>query len=341
MTGKKRLAIYDPDSEFAFRFMELAKRLSFVDMDVKAYTQGEVLKSTALETPPELLLVSSSVWSEELRAIPSGKTVLLLEDQATEAKDLPCVYKYQAPEELLRKALAFCEEKEAVTELTTIEEGLEIIGIYSPVGRNRKTSFALALGQILAKNRSVLYLNMETFAGFEHFLSEEYDRTLSDLIYFSRQKRVDLMSKMRGITKRIRNLEYVPPVLAPEDLQDVQAEEWIRLFEKIRLQTPYEVLILDLGEAVRGLATILAACDVIYLPTRNDPLSQAKTEQFLWFLGEKAGKEIQERIHQIKLPLGQSNRTGRDFFAELAEGELGELIREEGMEGRTICRQKG
>lgn len=339
--GKKLLAILDPDSEFAFRFMELAKRLTFVSMDVKAFTKEEHLRSIAEKSPPDLLLVSSAVWSEEMRSIPSWKTVLLLEDQELPVPDLPGVYKYQAPEELLRKALGFCEEKERKERPTAVPGKLEIIGIYSPVGRTRRTSFALALGQILANNRAALYLNLETFAGFEAFLSEQYDRTLSDLLYFSRQKEVDLQSKLRGITRRLHSLEYVPPVLSPEDLQMVDAEEWLDLFEKIRVQTSYEVLLLDLGDAVQGLPTVLAACDRIYLPIRSDPLSLAKTDQFLWYLREKLGEDVEERVSRIRIPFGQSSSTGKDYFLELPESELGEMIRKELMEGGSLCRQRG
>ena len=47
-----------------------------------------------------------------------------------------------------------------------LKKTMVIIGVFSPLGRCLKTSFALALGQILAKERAVLYLNLESYSGF-------------------------------------------------------------------------------------------------------------------------------------------------------------------------------
>lgn len=326
---RKIFAICDPDQEFVFRFMEFAKRRCPVSMDVKAFTSEEHLCLMAETRVPDLLLVSSTVLTMEIRNISAENLVVLAEEQGEEIEGLPCVYKYQAPEELLRKTFELCEREEPQIKGKLNKEGMEIIGIYSPVGRTRSTTFALTMGQILAENKSVLYLNLETFAGFEQMFSEQYERTLSDLLYFGRQEQTDLQLKLRGIVRRIQKMDYVPPVFCPEDLQGTSLSEWLELFRKLKEQTGYQILLLDIGEAIQGLTDVLAACNRIYMPIRTDPLSQAKLAQFSWVLEKMQGAEVEKRIRQIKLPLCQSNKTGKAFFTELVHSELGDFVRKE------------
>ncbi|MDQ9824849.1 hypothetical protein RFZ44_16190, partial [Acinetobacter sp. 163] len=71
------------------------------------------------------------------------------------------------------------EEKKALPQqFAVLKKTTEILGVYSPVGRCLKTSFALALGQILARERAVLYLNLEEYSGFEELIGKGFAHNL-------------------------------------------------------------------------------------------------------------------------------------------------------------------
>lgn len=89
-------------------------------------------------------------------------------------------------------------EKAAHEGSPVMKKSTSVIGVYSPVGRTQKTSFALTLGQILAKDRAVLYLNLESYSGFEQILGETYERNLSDLLYFVRQENANVIHRLSG-----------------------------------------------------------------------------------------------------------------------------------------------
>ena len=59
------------------------------------------------------------------------------------------------------------------------------------------------------------------------------------------------------MTGQIGNMDYIRPIPVVQDLQAVTAEEWLQLFEQIVEKSIYEVLILDLGDSVNGLFSIL------------------------------------------------------------------------------------
>lgn len=111
-----------------------------------------------------------------------------------------------------------------------IKKTTEIIGIFSPLGRCLKTSFALTLGQILAKERAVLYLNMEEYSGFEELMGKGFAHNLSDLLYYVRQDNQNLLYKMNSMIQTINNLDYVPPVQMPADIRTTAWQDWERLF---------------------------------------------------------------------------------------------------------------
>lgn len=322
------LAVYDPDPEFVFRFMEFARMRSGFPMDVRAFTTEEHLLLTAEKTRMDLLLVSSSVLTEVVKALPVRQLVVLQENSLSPMEG-PQVYKYQPPEELLKKLWEFIQPEKDALPPSVERDGMKIIGIYSPVARCRKTSFALTMGQILARGRPVLYLNLEAFAGFEALFSEQYERTLSDLLYFGRQEGVDLGEKLRGIVRTMQNLDYVPPACCPEDLQSMQTEEWLSLFRKLEKETPYDFLLVDFGDTVQGFMTLLAACDRIFMPIRQDPLSQAKLEQFFWLLERLEDRSTEEKIRKLKVPFCQNMQAGKEYFSELVRSEMGNLAQKE------------
>ena len=155
-----------------------------------------------------------------------------------------------------------------------------LIGIYSPVHRIGKTKFALRLGQKMASQVPVLYLNLEGYSGGQYYFSEGTDKDLGDLLYFLKQERDDWGLKLAAMAVRKNGMDYILPMKNEQDLRSVRGEEWIRLLDMILEKCIYEVIILDLGDAVCGLYEILRKCDRIYTPYIHESAAEAKLEQY-------------------------------------------------------------
>ncbi|MCI8389094.1 MAG: hypothetical protein HFE63_11625 [Clostridiales bacterium] len=222
----------------------------------------------------------------------------------------------------------YSAEKAAHEGITVLKKDTYVIGVYSPIGRAQKTSFALTLGQILARERAVLYLNLESYSGFEQIFEETYERTLSDLLYFVRQENAGIIHRLNGMVRSIQNLDYVPPALSPMDIQCTAGQEWLRLFEEIDRNSNYEVLLLDLGDGVQELYQILDYCRKVYVPMRTDVLSMAKLTQFETLLRTWDYKNVLEKMQKIKLPFHSTNRTGKGYIEDLVWSELGDYVRQ-------------
>lgn len=327
--SKSIFAVCDLEVEYAYNFMEYLNQKKNIPFEVQAFTGPEVLCGYAQEHPIEILLISGKAMCDAVKQLKVGMLIILSEGvHSPDLDQYPSVYKYQSSDSVIREVMnCYGSEKSPHQKADVLKRETRILGIYSPIGRTQKTSFALTLGQVLAKKRAVLYLNLENFSGFDQLLGQSYEHTLSDLLYFTRQENVNLSYKLGGMVQSIQNLDFVPPALSPMDIQSTSYEEWHMLLNMIVQESSYEILILDLGDGVNDLFRILESCEQVYVPIRNDVISMAKINQFEHLMGIWGHEKLLAHIKKIKLPFHTTNRTGQAYFENLIWSELGDYVR--------------
>ncbi len=277
----------------------------------------------------EILLISDKAMKEEIRNLPVRQIIILSEGVHSPGLDqYPTVYKYQSSDKVIREVMAcYGVEHEVSMAQNGVIKEMRVIGIYSPIGRTQKTSFALALGQILGRDHAALYLNLESYSGFEQLMETHFEQGLSDVLYYARQENTGIVYKIAGMVQTIQNLDFLPPALFPMDIQTTKYEEWIRLFRQLEQNSNYEVLILDLGDGVADLYQILDYCTEIYVPIRQDIISAAKLEQFESALQMWDSVSVLEKIRKIRIPFYAAGKSGKAWAEELAWSELGDYVR--------------
>ena len=327
---KNIFAVCDLEVEYAYNFMEYLNQKKNIPFEIQAFTGPEVLCDYAREHPIEILLISGKAMNDMVKQLNTGMLIILSEGVHNPGLDhYPSVYKYQSCDGMLREIMNYYgADKTPHDQTPVLKRQTRVIGVYSPIGRTQKTSFALTLGQILAKNQAVLYLNLENFSGFDQLLEQSFEYTLSDLLYFTRQENINLSYKMAGMVQNMQNLDFIPPALSPMDIQCTTYEEWMTLLEMIVKETRYEIVILDLGDGVQSLFQILESCDQIYVPIRNDVISASKIDQFEHLLSVWGHTHLTERTKKLKLPFHTTSHSGKSYFENLVWSELGDYVRE-------------
>ncbi len=325
---KEIFAVCDLDASYACNLMEYLNRRRSTPFEVQAFTNVESLKSCAQEHPIEILLISTKAMCNEIRSLPISRTIILSEGEQISDLDLPFVYKYQSSDQILSEVMEYYAEDHPQPHILSAGGAkTKLYGIYSPIGRTRKTSFALALGEILAESKRVLYLNFEEFAGFEELFQTKYRTDLTDLIYFSRQKEGSLIYKFNSVVQTFHELEYIPPALSPADIREVTAEEWMEFLGELINYREYEVILLDLSGQVDDLFRILNECDRIYMPVLDDMISQAKLRQYEHLLQMLEMDQIREKTIKIRPPVQPLQADAGDLTQQLSWGEMGNYVR--------------
>lgn len=325
---KRVMAVYDVDPFYADRFAEFVNQREQIPFEVMAFTTLERLKNYAAEHPIELLLINSTVPAEEIERIDAMQVVVLADGEVMPVNgQYPSVYKYQSTDNIMREVMACYCAKPVEPSLAVIGNVGSIIGVYSPVNRCLKTSFALTMGQLLSRDTKVLYVNLEDCSGLSCLIGEEYRSDLSDLLYYYGQG-IYSWVKLSSVVYTWGDLDYIPPVRYPEDLCQVTAEEMADLLVRIARESTYEVIIVDLGQFGRKAVPVLEVCDTVYMPVKDDCVSVAKVEEFEEYLRRSGNETLKKRICRLKLPYHNSFGRKENYLEQLLWGELGDYTRQ-------------
>ncbi len=323
---KKIFAVCDTEAEYTRRFCEYVTGKREYPFEVAAFTSPEKLKQFCANEDVEVLLVSESAYDVTLKELVKGEVIVLREEEA-ELTACGSIYKYQPCESVLREMMCYCAKRGLESDAfikTGKKTQVQMIGLYTPVHRCMQTSFAVTLGEILAKEHRVLYLNFESFSGLERLLQQEFMTDMSDLIYYVANAREALVYKLQGMTQRIQNLDYIPPVFSYMDLARITQEQWFLLFEEIERLTDYEYIILDLSENMQGLFEILRRCSKVFTLFREDAAALAKICQYERLLMRTDYEDILEKSKKCKLPYIKNISFDP---LQLTYGELADYIR--------------
>ncbi|MCI8433369.1 MAG: hypothetical protein HFH83_09300 [Lachnospiraceae bacterium] len=327
---EKLLVLCDEEEEYARLLTDFLQKQRDLPWRIHTYTGIDELMRSEKE-PVMLLAVSESVYSEALQALQPLRTVILNESGVIRWKDVPCVDKYQAAEEVLKYLLQIYMEV-ADTGLPRLRQGCrtKFIGNYTPVHRSMQTSFALTMSQMLAREHATLYLNFEHYAGIGELLPDLQTLDLADLLYFLNAEQEKFRLRLQTMLRHVGNLDYIPPMKSGQNLLTVQTAEWLGLLQKIEELGEYEYVILDLSESMQGLFEILRLCRRVYTLTREDRIAKAKLLQYeqllsLYGYGDVLEKTRQPSLTQIRRLPEELEQLTRGELAALAEGLIREL----------------
>lgn len=293
---KKCFVICDSEREYAFRLSSLLSKK--IDYQIHVCSSFKEVQRIADEKKIGILLVEEGIFENQSDAV--AEVVILLSERNREGENKVC--KYQSFDEILSDILNICmEEQQQGVLKRQICKSCSLIGVYSPISRVGKTTFAIALGKEAAKREPVLYLNLETYSGWEEWSGKSEPYTLADLLYYAKQEKGNLETRIGAMTGYLDELAYIAPMEMSEDLKAVTVNEWMNLLETLRNRKIYKKIIFDFGECVQGLWDMLSMCNEIYMPVREGRISKGKVFQFEKNLRLLGREELLEKIVRIQL----------------------------------------
>lgn len=319
------LALCDREEEYARHMSEYLKAHKEAPWKIHTYTDVEELKSFALSTPIELLVVAESTYNEEVRKLPAQKVILLNESGVIRFDQVRNVNKYQQAENVYKEILGEYMEtfKEPLARLEA-DCNTRIIGFFSPIHRCLQSTFALTMGQMLSMKHRTLYLNFEYCAGSRELLADVGTRDITDLIYFLNTDKDRFLLRMQTMIQRKGQMDYIPPAKAGMMLPAIRADEWTEMLTRIAQSGEYEYIILDLSESVQGLLELLRMCFKIFTLTRDDRFSRGKLAQYERLLAMAEYDDVLDRTSRYKPPRFRRIPEEVELYTK---GELADYVR--------------
>lgn len=296
------LAICDTEEAYASKLAEYINQKDTFPFQARSFSEIEKVKEFSLRQEIEVLLLSEK-WNEiGFHDTKVDRVFILQETPGLEGKEKGCIWKYQSCENLLKELLALLAQNPGRSVHIRRSRELHVTGFYSPVKRSLQTTFALTMGQLLAKRGRTLYVNLESYSGLERLIGKEFSHDLSDLLYYLQNGKNSIGYYLSSITEKVGNLEILPPMRCQMDLISISTKEWLQLFYEIEVCTEYEYLLLDLSDSVQGLFELLQQCDHIFTITADDGMALAKLDQYEKMLNQCQYEEILKKTCRCKFP---------------------------------------
>lgn len=323
---KRILAIFDGEEDYAYRLMDFISEKEKIPFEIHVFTKQDKFYSYAEVEEIECLLISENAYQPKIETLKIPHIIILSENGGNLNRALCHINKYQSCDNVLKEVMAYYAGQTKVPAgiMRTGSRKLQIIGIYTPVTRCLQTTFTFTLGQILARQHKTLYLNFEAYSGLSGMLGRKFPGSIADLAYYFSCDRDKFFYRLESMVESVGGLDFVPPAEIYRSLFDIRGSQWIDLFAEIEKVSEYEYLLLDLSDCMMDLWEVLKNCDVVYTIVRDEPISQAKIEQYEKALESMKYGEITAKTQKWKLPAFKRLPLR---FEELTYGELAEYIK--------------
>lgn len=298
----KNVVICDSQKQYSENLFQVLTRNKSSEVQFYLFHDVQDVEQFAKEKKIYALLTGEDCSKERRKEIPAVRRFVLTQDKGGVLEDGEIgICRYQSAEMIRAQMLERRVKKKETQRTAKARRGGQLIAVYSPVHRIGKTRFALALGKKLAEKEPVLYLNLEGYAGSSYYFTDSTEQTLADLIYYLRQEKGNLGMRISMMAGQLEKLDYIKPMPYILDMQAIQKEEWLQLFQQILNQCIYEKIILDLGDSVNGLFDILEACHTIYTPYIEEKVAMAKLTEYTENLRKTGKEQVLEKTIQKRM----------------------------------------
>ncbi len=356
---QKIFAICDTEEAYALRLSEYMLEKIRLPYALHLFTRVEELQKFVQEEKVEILLIAENalkMLQEESIRQQVVKMFVLQEEGAVRQRegavgqnvvsrqkedadrqnamdrqkkdvraDSGYVSKFQSPEKIIAWLYeAIADISDWRQEVNVQDTGAKLIGIYSPIKRCLQTSFALTMGQILAKEHKTLYFNFENYSGFSQMLQKEFSMDMTDLMYYFRCAKDKLFLRLPSVIQNMNGLDYVPPTRYRAKKEEITGTQWLELCRNIAAVGHYEYIILDLDDSMEGLFDLLQNCNKIYTITKDDRFAAAKMNQYEQILKFYELEEIADKTVKCKFPVFKELPADMDL---MTHGEMAGYVR--------------
>lgn len=335
------VGIFDEDPEYRGCLMRGLMSKNLLQMPMVEFTKLDSILAFAREKRLELLVISDLALTQAVLEADIKRIVLLTEEPvlenalAADQRPLGHIFKYQPISEiagaLLRQYRLTASGTIAVQTYQRMVQ-TAVYGIYSPVKRCLKSSFAIALAQLLGEQQSTLLLSFEANSALLSMLdlSETLcEANLSDALYYYLQG--TLSEHKAELVSACHSFDFIPPVKNPEDLEGLPAEDVTGFIQYFAQECSYSCVVIDFGDALSGINQILSCCSRVFMPVKTDWISEKKKEHYLNYV-ERTDQTLLSRFQEVRPPYHHIGREGKGRmsgnFGWLVSGEFYDYVRQ-------------
>ena len=326
------IAIFDNDADYANSLADFFRLKGGISSEIVVFTLIDSFEEYAKKHTFDILLINEefiptvTVESESLQ-----HNIFTLCERKTIYEDNAgiCLFKYTSAEEVLRQVMAnYKPVVPGVTIPFVDKQKSKIVGIYSPLNRCGKTSFALALAMQISLTSSCIFLSFDDFSTLGSIACDNYTqvKTLDDLLYYFAQQSSEIFdSKLLSVVKKVQHLDFIPPSEQSCAIGEMNSSERILFIQGLINTGRYDYIFVDMG-ATSPVYPLLQLCHKIYVPTLDgDAYSDLKVKHFMASLGNTTS-DSKISIERVSPPVINYNSHNSEYIYALTSGEMAQYV---------------
>ena len=323
------MAVFDSDELYCERLSEYLRSHLKLSFEIQAFTDSEKFTEYIDSREISLLVVSESSLSllDGEKIGRNCKNIMILVEDGTDRimeeihkKKVYRVSKYLPASEIVDRVLELCiKEAEDFSGLGVCDgaDKRQILGFYTPISRCGQTSFAIKMGEMLARKARTILISFESFSALMSLFEQEPQEDITDLLYFADCERDKFCLYLEKIKRTRNGLDYIPPAQTAMQIREIGYEKIRELTELLTKEAGYEYILLDLKEYPDGFFEILDMCDVIYTVIRNNSADHYRLGRYTKALGENDYERIITKTMKCMLPDGRDIATYNRYVDDI------------------------
>lgn len=340
MSDKKILVICDSDEKYANRLAEYFSKQEEFPFALWYFSQIHALVNFMEENKIFLLLVQEEIVNE-LGGKIYAENIFVLSSNIEKCKgcdeEVRYIYRYRSAKDIMMFIYQNCTVDIRLPVKNMCDAATKRIGFFTPVNSMLQTPLALTMGQILARKKSVLYLN---FDGCNSFYRQDFHSlfNLSDLIFYFMHSRENFLTKLSTMKLTLNKVDYIAPAKTYMDIQSVDANQWIDMINYISESGLYDYIFLDITKTVQGIFDMLNICHRIYTIDDDSVHAVRKKKWYENMVRFIHADFVTEKTCYLSIPkevIGDEDKEMPEYPEELTYSCFGDyvakVLREEGI----------
>lgn len=279
-----KLLILDEDEEYSFNLCNYLthnySEILLVNYCSNAYKIEEWIK----KIDPDIVLICQKYYNQVHEYFNKNLIILTAGTNSFGLENVFSIYKYRAANQIAGDIInTFTKAGNIITH--TKDKNTKTVAVYSASGNVGKTSIALGISTICSySGLSVFYLNLEQFQSTGNFFYNNFEYSISDIIYYSKERDKNLISKISTMSCKdtASNIHYFKEANNAFEVNELQPEDVMLIVESIKECGQYDLIIIDMDSQLNESSIKLfeIADEVLYIFT-DEEICLHKTKLFI------------------------------------------------------------
>lgn len=326
------MAVFDSDALYCERLSEYLRSHLKLSFEIMSFTEGDKLLEYLDEKEIALLVVSESdacgLKRETLGR--NCRNIMILDEDGKneELEELSISYgigifhvsKYLPAAEIVDRVLELCisgAEGFSGLKVKALDSTSKLLGFYTPVSRCGQTSFAIKMGEALARKGRTILLSFESFSAITSLFEQEAEEDITDLLYFADCERDKFCLYLEKIKRTRNGLDFIAPAKTAMQVKEISYEKVRELVELLAREAGYQYILFDLKDYPDGFFEILDMCDIVYTVMRNNSADHYRLGRYEKALLENDYERVLTKSMKCLLPDGRDITAYNRFIEDI------------------------